>query len=157
VGASRPSPGPADSAPGLRRADMQCHRDCRGCVRGVGPEPQGRREVAGPGDPGQRRWRSRIDALVAGLPRQAWKRLSCGPGAYRLRAYDWTRVAIRVWMGERLRPSAPVGPWAPPGLTGREPSTCRKTAQKSSRGRFPAIRRRSRAPLAYFCHAPTER
>lgn len=36
-----------------------------------------------------------VDQLIAALPRQAWKRLSGGPGAHGERIYDWARVAIR--------------------------------------------------------------
>ena len=45
------------------------------------------------------RWAdARVDALVAALPRQAWKRLSGGQGSHGERIYDWARVAIRpVW------------------------------------------------------------
>jgi SRSO17 transposase len=39
----------------------------------------------------------RVDALVAGLPRQAWKRLSAGAGAHGQRFHDWARVPIRIW------------------------------------------------------------
>jgi SRSO17 transposase len=38
---------------------------------------------------------TRVDALVAALPRQRWKRISGGPGAHGQRLYDWARVAIR--------------------------------------------------------------
>ncbi len=38
---------------------------------------------------------SRVDALVAALPRQRWKRLSGGAGAHGERIYDWARVPIR--------------------------------------------------------------
>ncbi|MFY1676005.1 IS701 family transposase [Streptomyces sp. WMMC905] len=37
----------------------------------------------------------RVDALIATLPRQHWKRISGGPGAHGERIYDWARVAIR--------------------------------------------------------------
>ncbi|WP_435858239.1 IS701 family transposase [Streptomyces olivaceoviridis] len=40
---------------------------------------------------------ARVDALVAGLPRQAWKRVSAGAGAHGHRFYDWARVPIRIW------------------------------------------------------------
>ncbi|PBC66239.1 SRSO17 transposase [Streptomyces sp. TLI_235] len=40
---------------------------------------------------------TRVDALVAGLPRQAWKRLSAGAGSHGQRLYDWARVPIRIW------------------------------------------------------------
>lgn len=45
------------------------------------------------------RWAdARVDALIAALPRQAWKRLSGGQGSHGERIYDWARVAIRpVW------------------------------------------------------------
>jgi SRSO17 transposase len=42
---------------------------------------------------------ARVDALIAGLPRQAWKRLSCGAGAHGQRIYDWARVPIRRGWG----------------------------------------------------------
>ncbi len=35
--------------------------------------------------------------LVAGLPRQKWKRRSCGEGAHGQRIYDWARVEVRPW------------------------------------------------------------
>ncbi|WP_229848729.1 IS701 family transposase, partial [Kitasatospora griseola] len=35
--------------------------------------------------------------LVAGLPRQKWKRRSCGEGAHGPRVYDWARVEVRPW------------------------------------------------------------
>lgn len=38
---------------------------------------------------------TRVDDLIAALPRQRWKRLSGGPGAHGERVYDWARVAIR--------------------------------------------------------------
>jgi len=38
---------------------------------------------------------TRVDALIAGLPRQRWKRISGGQGAHGERVYDWARVAIR--------------------------------------------------------------
>ncbi|MFD7137918.1 IS701 family transposase [Streptomyces sp. NPDC059894] len=38
---------------------------------------------------------SRVDALVAALPRQRWKRLSGGAGAHGERIYDWARIPIR--------------------------------------------------------------
>jgi SRSO17 transposase len=40
---------------------------------------------------------TRVDQLVASLPRQAWKRLSAGPGAHGHRFFDWARVPIRRW------------------------------------------------------------
>ncbi|MFI6523091.1 IS701 family transposase [Streptomyces uncialis] len=33
--------------------------------------------------------------LMADLPRQKWKRRSCGDGAHGLRIYDWSRVEVR--------------------------------------------------------------
>jgi SRSO17 transposase len=38
--------------------------------------------------------RQRADAVAAGLPRQAWQRMSAGPGAKGPRFYDWAVVAI---------------------------------------------------------------
>lgn len=38
---------------------------------------------------------ARVDALIAALPRQRWKRLSGGKGAHGERIYDWARIAIR--------------------------------------------------------------
>ncbi len=38
--------------------------------------------------------------LVAGLPRQAWKRRSCGQGAHGERVHDWSRAPIRPWREE---------------------------------------------------------
>jgi SRSO17 transposase len=41
---------------------------------------------------------SRVDDLIAALPRQAWKRISGGQRAHGERIYDWARIAIRpVW------------------------------------------------------------
>jgi SRSO17 transposase len=41
---------------------------------------------------------TRVDALIASLPRQAWRRRSAGAGAHGPRVYDWARVAIRpLW------------------------------------------------------------
>jgi SRSO17 transposase len=37
----------------------------------------------------------RLHDLVADLPRQKWKRRSCGEGAHGLRIYDWARVEVR--------------------------------------------------------------
>ena len=37
----------------------------------------------------------RADALAAGLPAQAWKRISAGAGAKGPRIYAWARVSIR--------------------------------------------------------------
>jgi hypothetical protein len=39
---------------------------------------------------------ARVDQLIASLPRQAWKRLSCGAGAHGRPIYDWARVPIRI-------------------------------------------------------------
>ncbi|MFJ4671534.1 IS701 family transposase [Kitasatospora purpeofusca] len=39
----------------------------------------------------------RLHDLVADLPRQKWKRRSCGEGAQGLRVYDWARVEVRPW------------------------------------------------------------
>ncbi|MFD0567840.1 IS701 family transposase [Kitasatospora saccharophila] len=39
----------------------------------------------------------RLHDLVADLPRQRWKRRSCGEGAHGLRIYDWARVEVRPW------------------------------------------------------------
>jgi SRSO17 transposase len=41
-----------------------------------------------------------VDVLVASLPRQAWKRRSCGRGAHGERVYDWARAPIRPWREE---------------------------------------------------------
>jgi SRSO17 transposase len=35
--------------------------------------------------------------LFPGLPRQKWKRRSCGDGAHGRRLYDWARVEVRPW------------------------------------------------------------
>ncbi|GAA4995219.1 IS701 family transposase [Yinghuangia aomiensis] len=35
--------------------------------------------------------------LFPGLPRQKWKRRSCGDGAHGRRVYDWARVEVRPW------------------------------------------------------------
>ncbi|MEV7783767.1 IS701 family transposase [Kitasatospora sp. NPDC088351] len=45
-------------------------------------------------------WRAmdhRLHDLVADLPRQKWKRRSCGDGAHGLRIYDWARIEVRPW------------------------------------------------------------
>ncbi|MFE0643910.1 hypothetical protein ACFW2Y_20195 [Streptomyces sp. NPDC058877] len=43
---------------------------------------------------------ARVDALVAALPKQAWKRISAGAGAHGQRIYHWARVAVRPsWEG----------------------------------------------------------
>ncbi len=39
----------------------------------------------------------RLHDLIADLPRQKWKRRSCGEGAHGLRVYDWARVEVRPW------------------------------------------------------------
>ncbi len=39
----------------------------------------------------------RLHDLVADLPRQKWKRRSCGEGAHGPRSYDWARVEVRPW------------------------------------------------------------
>ncbi|GFE19320.1 hypothetical protein Sgleb_73670 [Streptomyces glebosus] len=39
----------------------------------------------------------RIIELIAGLPRQKWKRRSCGAGAYGQRIFDWARAEVRPW------------------------------------------------------------
>ncbi len=45
-------------------------------------------------------WEIRIDALIAQLPKQAWKTVSAGAGAHGQRFYDWARAAIRPhWSG----------------------------------------------------------
>lgn len=39
---------------------------------------------------------ARADELIAGLPKQAWRRLSAGAGAHGPREYDWARIPIRI-------------------------------------------------------------
>ncbi|GAB2509288.1 SRSO17 transposase [Nocardiopsis aegyptia] len=39
----------------------------------------------------------RARRLIAGLPDQAWERLSCADGAHGPRVYDWARADIRPW------------------------------------------------------------
>ncbi|MFD5566372.1 IS701 family transposase [Kitasatospora griseola] len=39
----------------------------------------------------------RLHDLVADLPRQKWKRRSCGDGSHGPRIYDWARVEVRPW------------------------------------------------------------
>lgn len=41
-----------------------------------------------------------VHDLFPGLPRQAWKRRSCGQGAHGPRVYDWARVEVRPWHRE---------------------------------------------------------
>ncbi|WP_435138136.1 IS701 family transposase [Actinacidiphila sp. bgisy144] len=38
-----------------------------------------------------------VHDLFPGLPRQKWKRRSCGDGAHGPRVYDWARVEVRPW------------------------------------------------------------
>jgi RNase P subunit RPR2 len=38
-----------------------------------------------------------VHALFPGLPRQKWKRRSCGDGAHGRRIYDWARIEVRPW------------------------------------------------------------
>ncbi|MEV8457914.1 IS701 family transposase, partial [Streptomyces sp. NPDC052095] len=38
-----------------------------------------------------------VSDLFPGLPRQKWKRRSCGAGAHGPRVYDWARVEVRPW------------------------------------------------------------
>lgn len=38
-----------------------------------------------------------VHDLRPGLPRQKWKRRSCGDGAHGRRVYDWARVEVRPW------------------------------------------------------------
>ncbi len=38
-----------------------------------------------------------VHDLFTGLPRQKWKRRSCGKGAHGLRVFDWARVEVRPW------------------------------------------------------------
>ncbi|MEV7254150.1 IS701 family transposase, partial [Streptomyces cyaneofuscatus] len=44
-----------------------------------------------------------VHDLFPGLPRQKWKRRSCGNGAYGPRVYDWARVEVRPWHREDRR------------------------------------------------------
>jgi len=39
----------------------------------------------------------RADHIIAALPANAWKRMSCGDGAHGPRLYDWVRVPIRPY------------------------------------------------------------
>lgn len=41
-----------------------------------------------------------VHDLFPGLPRQKWKRHSCGEGAHGHRIYDWARVEVRPWHRE---------------------------------------------------------
>jgi DDE superfamily endonuclease len=38
-----------------------------------------------------------VHDLFTDLPRQKWKRRSCGKGAHGLRVFDWARVEVRPW------------------------------------------------------------
>jgi SRSO17 transposase len=38
----------------------------------------------------------RADALIAGLPARAWRRLSAGAGAHGPREYQWARIPVRI-------------------------------------------------------------
>ncbi|ELS50361.1 putative IS4 family transposase [Streptomyces viridochromogenes Tue57] len=38
-----------------------------------------------------------VHDLFPGLPRQKWRRRSCGDGAHGRRIYDWARVEVRPW------------------------------------------------------------
>ncbi|MFH7598021.1 IS701 family transposase [Streptomyces racemochromogenes] len=38
-----------------------------------------------------------VHDLFPGLPRQKWKRRSCGDGAHGPRVFDWARVEVRPW------------------------------------------------------------
>ncbi|MFD9522157.1 IS701 family transposase [Streptomyces sp. NPDC059979] len=44
-----------------------------------------------------------VHDLFPGLPRQKWKRRSCGNGAHGPRVYDWARVEVRPWHREDRR------------------------------------------------------
>jgi hypothetical protein len=44
-----------------------------------------------------------VDDLFPGMPRQHWKRRSCGEGAHGRRIYDWARVEVRPWHREDRR------------------------------------------------------
>ena len=44
-----------------------------------------------------------VHDLFSGLPRQKWKRRSCGAGAHGPRVYDWARVQVRPWHREDRR------------------------------------------------------
>ena len=44
-----------------------------------------------------------VHDLFPGLPRQKWKRRSCGAGAHGPRIYDWARVEVRPWHREDRR------------------------------------------------------
>ena len=44
-----------------------------------------------------------VHDLFPGLPRQKWKRRSCGDGAHGRRIYDWARVEVRPWHREDRR------------------------------------------------------
>lgn len=41
--------------------------------------------------------------LFTCLPRQKWKRRSCGRGAHGRRVFDWARVGVRPWHRENRR------------------------------------------------------
>ncbi|MEU2166075.1 IS701 family transposase [Streptomyces sp. NPDC019208] len=51
----------------------------------------------------RRRLDHRVDELIASLPRQKWKRRSCGAGAHGPRVYDWARAEVRPWHREDRR------------------------------------------------------
>uniref|UniRef100_UPI00359F4B5E hypothetical protein n=1 Tax=Streptomyces lunaelactis TaxID=1535768 RepID=UPI00359F4B5E len=44
-----------------------------------------------------------VHELFPALPRQKWKRRSCGEGAHGRRIYDWARVEVRPWHREDRR------------------------------------------------------
>lgn len=44
-----------------------------------------------------------VHDLFTGLPRQKWKRRSCGRGAHGPRVFDWARVEVRPWHREDRR------------------------------------------------------
>lgn len=60
----------------------------------------------------RQRFGHRIDDLIADLPRQKWKRRSCGAGAHGRRIYDWARVEVRPWHPS-VPPASDPGPPQP--------------------------------------------
>ena len=88
----------------------------------------------------------RVDTIIAGLPAQAWKRLSAGDGAHGPRVYDWARVPIRPY-------------WAPGISRTRFTGFAMSPTTKTAAGTTPAPGPRSWQPCATppsARHAPSE-
>lgn len=91
--------------------------------------------------------------LFPGLPRQKWKRRSCGEGANGQRIFDWARVEVRPWRSSRTLPV--VTAWKKKVKVAGLSRSRRSGTIRSMRGQSPSTG--AGPPPMRWCSATRER